>query len=157
MTHLSQLLSISALFLFLAGCSNESTKPETLVIDYDEAEMEQAMVTARERVGEFIETLEAGDADSFSVKVPITDDNGTQHFWITEVKFDEGKFKGVIGNDPGVVENVTFGQEWETAQSGISDWMFVRGEKIHGGFTIDPLLNSYPKEDGDALRAKLVR
>lgn len=101
--------------------------------------------------------MESGDADSFSVKAPIADENGTEYFWITDVSFDDGKFKGVIGNDPGIVKNVKFGQEWEVEEDEISDWMFTRGDLIHGGFTIDPLLGSYPKEEADALRAKLVR
>ena len=39
----------------------------------------------------------------------------------------------------------------------ISDWMYPRGDKIYGGYTIDPLLVTYPKEEADELRAKLVR
>ena len=39
----------------------------------------------------------------------------------------------------------------------ISDWMYTRGDKIYGGYTIDPLLVTYPKEEADELRAKLVR
>ncbi|MCV5961615.1 DUF2314 domain-containing protein, partial [Escherichia coli] len=37
------------------------------------------------------------------------------------------------------------------------DWMYTRGDKIYGGYTIDPLLATYPKEEADELRAKLVR
>ena len=36
-------------------------------------------------------------------------------------------------------------------------WMYTRGDKIYGGYTIDPLLVTYPKEEADELRAKLVR
>ena len=31
----------------------------------------------------------------------------------------------------------------------ISDWMYTRGDKIYGGYTIDPLLVTYPKEEAD--------
>ncbi|HGC1664629.1 DUF2314 domain-containing protein, partial [Escherichia coli] len=48
-------------------------------------------------------------------------------------------------------------QEWKIKKEDISDWMYTRGDKIYGGYTIDPLLVTYPKEEADELRAKLVR
>ncbi|MDZ9931073.1 DUF2314 domain-containing protein, partial [Escherichia coli] len=68
-----------------------------------------------------------------------------------------GMFIGVISNDPGIVTNVEYGQEWKIKKEDISDWMYTRGDKIYGGYTIDPLLVTYPKEEADELRAKLVR
>ncbi|SRY16853.1 ydjO [Escherichia coli] len=71
--------------------------------------------------------------------------------------FPNGMFIGVISNDPGIVTNVEYGQEWKIKKEDISDWMYTRGDKIYGGYTIDPLLVTYPKEEADELRAKLVR
>lgn len=140
--------------LLLTGCDQ---RPETLVSSYDQKAMETAILTAEARVDEFIAVLQANGADSFSVKAPITDSHGTEHFWITDVSFKDGFFMGKVGNEPGIVKNVQLGQDWRIAKAEISDWMYMRGEKIHGGFTIDPLLHSYPKEQADALRARLVR
>tara|TARA_R110002096_G_scaffold4501_25_gene21224 strand:+ start:25640 stop:26104 length:465 start_codon:yes stop_codon:yes gene_type:complete len=141
----------------MVSCSPESSKPETLVNSYDEAEMDAAVEKARSTVDEFITELKSRSADSFSVKAPITDDNGTEHFWITDVEYSAGQFSGLIGNDPGIVKNVKFGDPWKLSRDEISDWMYLRGERIHGGFTIDPLLGSYPEDQAEALRAKLVR
>ena len=154
MKDLCPLILASAL---LCSCDVPSGEPETLVREYDESGMDAAIEKARSTVDEFLEVLEKGEADSFSVKAPITDDNGTEHFWLTDVTHKDGEFMGLVGNDPGIVKNVTYGQPWKIAKEEISDWMFTRGEKIHGGYTIDPLLDSYPKEEADALRAKLVR
>ena len=140
--------------LLLTGCDQ---RPETLVNSYDRKAMETAISTAKTRVDEFITVLNAKGADSFSVKAPITDSHGTEHFWIIDVSFKDGFFTGKIGNEPGIVKNVQLGQDWRIAKSEISDWMYMRGEKIHGGFTIDPLLHSYPKDQADAMRARLVR
>ena len=119
--------------------------------------MDAAIERARKEVDEFMKVLAATNADSFSVKAPIKDANGTEHFWITDVRYEKGEFVGKIGNDPGIVENVKMGQVWRIKKEEISDWMYVRGEKIHGGYTIDPLLPSMDKTQGDALRRKLVR
>ncbi|WP_264878953.1 DUF2314 domain-containing protein, partial [Escherichia coli] len=81
----------------------------------------------------------------------------TEHFCLTEVTYSNGMFIGVISNDPGIVTNVEYGQEWKIKKEDISDWMYTRGDKIYGGYTIDPLLVTYPKEEADELRAKLVR
>lgn len=150
-------LLLFCLLGFLAGCSPDTSKPETLTDAYDEAEMTAAMEKARSTVDEFITELKSRTADSFSVKAPITDDNGTEHFWITDVEYSAGQFSGLVGNDPGIVKNVKFGDPWKLKRDEISDWMYTRGEKIHGGFTIDPLLDSFPEDEADALRANLVR
>lgn len=152
---MKRFLLFLGVILFLAGCP--SKRPETLVSSYDARAMEVAISTARGRVDDFVAVLRANDADSFSVKAPITDSHGTEHFWITDVSFKDGVFTGRIGNEPGIVKNVRFGQEWRIEKEKISDWMYMRGDKIHGGFTIDPLLGSYSKEEADALRARLVR
>lgn len=160
MKHFPVLLTLVFAALSCGGCTKEkpaAPKPDTLAEEYDEKEMDRAIATARKRTNEFLAVLKAKDADSFSVKAPITDDNGTEHFWITDVTYADGEFSGLIGNDPGIVKNVKMGQPWKVAAAEISDWMFMRGEMIHGGFTIDPLLETYPKEQADQLRSKLVR
>ena len=133
--------------------------PETLVQEsgYDEGAMDEAVAIARSRVGEFVEVLGSGDADSFSVKAPIVDGDGTEHFWLNDVVLEGDVFQGVIANEPGIVGNVEMGQPWSIDREEISDWMFVRGNMIHGGFTIDPLLGSMPDEDAEAMRSRLVR
>jgi uncharacterized protein YegJ (DUF2314 family) len=157
MNRFLPVLAFTGFALLFSGCSDPRPKPETLVEHYDESAINEAIATARSRVDEFIDVLARGDADTFSVNVPITDAKGTEHFWLTEVTYSDGSFTGLIGNDPGIVGNVEFGQSRTVPKEAISDWMFTRGDKIHGGFTIDPLLPSYPKEKAEELRPRLVR
>tara|TARA_R100000027_G_scaffold54802_2_gene43882 strand:+ start:2783 stop:3250 length:468 start_codon:yes stop_codon:yes gene_type:complete len=147
---------LSLITLVMAGCNDTSgDQPETLRSDYNESQMDAAIKRARNSIPEFIPVLESGDAESFSVKTPITDDNGTEHFWISDVRYVDGQFVGTIGNDPGIVESVTFGQVWTVGEDEISDWMYMRDGMIHGGYTIDPLLGDSPEDL--ALRSRLVR
>jgi len=163
MTRLLASLALLGLLFFTSACSKTEKVAETLpvdeglVLEYDAAEMEKAVATARTRVGEFITALAKGDAESYSVNVPISDVNGSEQFWVGAVTYKDGQFTGRIGNDPEIVQTVKNGQAWTASQEEISDWMFTVDGKIHGGFTIDPLLATYPKEEADALRAKLVR
>jgi uncharacterized protein YegJ (DUF2314 family) len=134
--------------------------PGTLVRDgYNQAQMDSAIARARKEVNLFLTELAKDDADSYSVKAAITDRNSTEHFWLIDISYDKDKgiFKGNIGNRPGIVRNVKAGQEWTIKRDDISDWMYTRGEKIHGGYTIDPLLATMPKDQAAAMKARLVR
>lgn len=151
-THLSLSLAIVA----IACCSCES-KPETLVEGgYDEKEMKAAIERARKEVDRFIAELKKGDGEDFAVKAPIEDKGKTEHFWLADVAFRDGEFHGTIGNDPGIVSNVKFGQKWTIKKDDISDWMFMRDGKMHGNYTMRPLLRTMPKAEADKWRSLLA-
>ncbi|MGJ8652716.1 MAG: YegJ family protein [Opitutaceae bacterium] len=146
------------ILLFIASLVGCDQKPETLVTGgYDQTEMEHAILRAQNEVNEFVQVLENRAADSFSVKAPITDGDDVEHFWIVDISYKDGYFIGTIGNDPGVVKNVEFGQEWKIKKDEISDWMYTRGVMMHGGYTIDPLLPTMSDEEAAELKACLVR
>jgi uncharacterized protein YegJ (DUF2314 family) len=152
---LRNLLFIATLACLLTGCGK---KPETLAIEpYDQKAMDAAIARARTETGEFLRVLAANDGESFSVKAPITEGEAVEHFWLTDVVYRDGVFVGKIGNDPGIVTHVKLGQEWEIKKEEISDWMFIRGERIHGGYTIDPLLEQMPADEAAEMRRRLVR
>jgi uncharacterized protein YegJ (DUF2314 family) len=159
--RLLKLLAVLALTLSITAPTTSAAKdPDTLVRGgYSQAQMDAGIARARKEVGAFLDVLAKDDADSFAVKVPITDKNGTEHFWLVDIEYDKAKasFTGKIGNRPGIVRNVKSGQEWTVKRDEITDWNYTRGEKIHGGYTIDPLLASMPKDQAAAMKARLVR
>jgi uncharacterized protein YegJ (DUF2314 family) len=147
-------LVLVPLFLVFCSCSQQ---PETLVDGgYDEAEMDAAIARARSEVDAFIAELDAGNGTNFAVKAPIEDDGETEHFWLTDVVYRDGEFEGVIGNDPGIVTNVKFGQKWTIEKSDISDWMFMRDDKMHGNYTMRPLLKTMPEQEAAKFREMLA-
>lgn len=119
--------------------------------------MDAAIATARGKIEEFKKVLAAKEGEMFSVKTPVEENGLTEHFWLSDVSYSDGVFSGKIANEPGIVGNVKFGDSWTVKETEISDWMFMRGEMIHGGFTLEPLLKSMPEEQAEELRAKLVR
>ena len=117
--------------------------PETIVRDgYDIAEMEDAIARGRATVDRFILSLERQEGSEFCVKVPITDEGQTEHFWLDNLGYKNGMFTGKIADDPGVVQNVKFGQKWSVHKNEISDWMFMRDRRMYGNFTLVPLLQT---------------
>ncbi|TWU05474.1 YegJ family protein [Stieleria varia] len=154
---MNRFFSIALLCVVACGCGGERSKPETLVDSgYDQQEMDDAIAKARSEVDSFITELSAPTGTDHAVKAPITDDGQTEHFWLTEVSFQNGEFKGTINNDPGIVNNVQIGQEWTIKKSEISDWMFMRDDKMHGNYTMRPLLKTLPEEEAAMYRSLLA-
>lgn len=142
--------------LIMAHCSC-SPSPKTLVQGgYDQQEMDAAIARAQREVDAFIEELSKRNGSDFAVKAPIEDQGKTEHFWLTDVVYRDGEFEGLIGNDPGVVGNVKFGQKWKLKKSQISDWMFMRDGKMHGNYTMRPLLKTMPKDEAAQFEAMLA-
>jgi len=147
--------AVLSLVLVISSCKRD---PETLVRDgYDEQEMQEATARARAEVDVFIAALEKGQGSDFAVKAPIKDRGETEHFWLTHVVYRDGSFEGLIGNEPGVVTNVKFGQKWTVKKTEISDWLFLRGEKMHGNYTMRPLLKTMKEEEAEMWRARFAK
>ena len=143
----------------LVMCSLGACKraPETLVEGgFDEREMDAAIARARGEVDVFIKELSQGNGTNFAVKAPIDDQEKTEHFWLTDVVYRDGTFEGVIGNEPGVVTNVKMGQKWSLKKLEISDWMFMRGGKMYGNYTMRPLLKTMPADEAAKLQSLLA-
>lgn len=144
------LLPLLAAMFAIVGCSSQ---PETLVEGgYDEGEMASATERAISEVDTFIADLETGRSETYAVKAPIKDGGETEHFWLTGVTFANGEFTGTINNEPGMVSNVTMGQQYSLGKTEISDWMFMRDGKMHGNYTMRPLLATMQEEEAAMYR-----
>lgn len=69
-------------------------------------------------------------------------------------KLPDGNFSGRFANQPGELPK-NDGDQVEFKQADITDWLFIRNEKVVGGETIRLLLKSMPKEQADAMRAQM--
>lgn len=147
-------LSVVLLVVLCCSCTKS---PETFVKGgYDEQEMEAAIARARSEVDVFIKELSKRNGTDFAVKAPIQDEDDIEHFWLTDIVYRNGKFEGVIGNDPAIVKNVKFGQTWTIKKSEISDWLFMRNGKMHGNYTMRPLLKTMPEAEAAKFRSMLA-
>jgi uncharacterized protein YegJ (DUF2314 family) len=139
--------------LLLACCGCDKT-PDTLVKDgYDQKEMDAAIARAHREVDAFVTELSKPTGENHAVKAPIQDAGKTEHFWLIKVSYKDGEFTGTIDNDPGIVGNVKIGQTWTLKKEEISDWMFMRDGKMHGNYTMRPLLKTLPEEQAAKFRS----
>lgn len=144
------------LLLTLSGCTTNNASDSLIVGGYDEEEMDAAIARARSEIDSFIAEMSKGTGTDFSVKVGIEDKEETEHFWLKDIVYRNGKFEGVIDNDPGLISNVKRGQRWSAKQSEISDWLFMRGGKMYGNYTLRPLLKTMPEEKAAKLKSILA-
>jgi len=113
-------------------------EPPVLFIEGEDPKMVAAIKKARADVKQFTDALAKPKTThtSFAVKVMIVDGKFTEHMWLTDVRYKDGKFSGVLNNEPNDVKTVKIGDKLSASEKEISDWMYVDGRKLVGGYTI---------------------
>jgi uncharacterized protein YegJ (DUF2314 family) len=132
-------LALRAIVAFaLMGCARQDT---VLRVAEDDQAMSAAIAQARATLPQMWRTFEQRDGgeSDFSLKVKITDKKGTEHFWLTEIERKDGQTLGTINNDPEIVGNVKLGDRIRIPEADISDWLYLRGGKMVGNYTLRAL------------------
>lgn len=115
----------------------------------NESEMNVAVDEARETMSEFFSALEekAANCDRFALKLKITDENGSEHFWLKDIAKKGDTVMGIIDNEPHVVNSVRQGDEVDVDFSAVTDWGYFRDGSGRGFFTLRALLKSLSKPE----------
>jgi len=126
---------------------------DTVAVSADDARMNAAIEKARSSLDSFIAALSAPkpSQSEFSVKVRVEDGKRVEHMWVNPVRYENGKFTGVINNDAELVRTVKLGDTIHAEKPEISDWMYVEDGKLVGGYTIRVLRDQM----GDAERREM--
>lgn len=150
--HSQGMVALVAAFVsLLPGCGK---RDKVVEVEPDDPEMLAAIARARETLPQFWEVFDQpsrGEKD-FSLKVKITDENGDEHFWATDIERRDGKTMGTISNDPNIVANVKFGDRIEIPEADITDWLYLRGGKMVGNETLKPLFKTMPPAEVEKFK-----
>jgi uncharacterized protein YegJ (DUF2314 family) len=125
-------------------------------VDSDDAQMNAAIAHAKATLSSFIKIYQSSGADSYSIKLPITDKGQTEFFWLSDISYADGKFTGTIDNDPELVHNVKLGQKMTVDSSQVADWLYMKGDKMYGNFTMRVLLPKMSPDDQAKMRALMA-
>ncbi|MFC4159429.1 YegJ family protein [Chitinimonas lacunae] len=120
-------------------------------------EMVAAIERARASLDEFlaINAKPPKEASDFRLKVMVQDENGTEHLWVTPFKsLGQDRFKGIISNQPRIVDSVEGGQEYEFSRAQISDWGYVKDGRQIGSYTVCALFKQMSKAEVKFYREK---
>jgi uncharacterized protein YegJ (DUF2314 family) len=130
--------------------------PPVIDVRAADAEMNAAIAHARATLPTFWASYDAPKPteSGHCLKVRLAGDGYVEHIWMADVeKLPDGNYSGRFSNEPNDLPGKNIGDQAEFEHADISDWMFMRSEKIVGGETIKLLLKSMLKEEADAMRA----
>lgn len=113
--------------------------------------MNDAVSQARSTFGFFIKANKNRQKNQsfFAVKYPFDFENGKEHLWLVDIATDSNRFFGTVNNDPELTKKVKCDQRIEFNPDSISDWKFVQGNTLVGGYTIKVIYNKLPENEKD--------
>jgi uncharacterized protein YegJ (DUF2314 family) len=116
----------------------DDPRPEVARIAVDDPMTAAAIVEARRTVGEFLRAYRARAADQrdFRVKILVADKGLVEQFWVAVQSATEESFTGTIGNNPGDITSIKYGDRVTVAAREISDWMYVERGVLRGGYSV---------------------
>lgn len=144
-------------YIFISACNKKTHKleregePDIYTIQQDDAEMNKAIATAKENLHIFKNVLEKNNTGctSFNLKVRFKTPDRYEHIWVSDISLRKNTFYGVIGNLPAYLPEIKLGDTISIKNEDITDWMFLDGNKLHGGYTIQVLRNRMTEEERD--------
>lgn len=159
MPRILGLLVTIALPLTIAACDDGSPSAGAsrpgVVTEYDEQLMARAIQKARDTQGELVVALAANNPNfsGFAVKKPYPVPGSTEgeHIWINDVTWDGQAFTGVVNNEPVDTKAVTMGDRVTVAPHELTDWIYIDGNKVVGGYTLRVIHHQSSPEEQKAF------
>jgi uncharacterized protein YegJ (DUF2314 family) len=127
------------LLVALAGCTRSKEGSNYQHVSDDDAAMNAAIAKAKAASGDFVKAFHAqkpGTKDFFVKKPYPTPSGEVEHMWIEVTEENNGTLSGIVANDAEETREVKNGQKVTLSVSEISDWKYVDGKKLIGGYTI---------------------
>lgn len=155
---------VCVVVIVLGGCKKESEGKRVVQRpgepDYvrtgDDALMERAIAKGRATQQELIKAIQSPKASwhGFSVKKGFpTPGGGEEHMWIVKPTWDGKVFHGVINNEPVDTHAVALGDTVTVTPAELSDWMYLDGNRLIGGYTVRVLFSEKsPQEKQDFVK-----
>ena len=137
---------------------DENGGDDVYSVDSDDEEMNKAILKAQATYNDFLTALKSPDSltEEFTVKMRFDygEDNG-EHMWLADPYFENGKLFGILDSDPVEIKTVKAGDTLEILQNKVSDWMYLKNNKLVGGYTIKVLYNKMSKKEQEEFRDQL--
>jgi uncharacterized protein YegJ (DUF2314 family) len=125
--------------------------PNILWLDGADADMVAAVREAQKTFGQYRKALTrlTDPVEDCGVKVFFPsqqDQTAGEHMWVDEIEFTRKGMVGTLCNDPGWIRGLVCGQRVQFTTDRVSDWFFVVGGVLFGGFTLKLLYRHYTPE-----------
>lgn len=146
---MKHLFIISLCALILSACDKKKLdkterqgEPDIYNVAGTDVGMNAAMLKAKSKMGDFDTALASGNYIGYAIKVRFNKpDGGGEHIWLNKIYKKGPEYWGVVNDDPEWTKEVKFGDTLKIDNAKISDWMYIDGMKLKGGYTIKLLRN----------------
>jgi len=116
--------------------------------------MHAARQKARDTIPRFMALMKAKTEATHTVKFPLTQNGATEHIWLQVAAYKDGKFIGLLSNEPVNGATYKIGDRMDVAASDVEDWMVVDGQDIYGGYSTRLILDDMPPENAAPLKKR---
>jgi len=143
---------LSLLAVVTSSGRARAQEDRVVTVDVGDAELNAAMAKARGSLDVFWKQFAHPDpgVSDLTLKIRISDANGTEAFWLTDIQRDGEDLSGTINNDADVVKSVRLGQRYAFRVADITDWSFQRNGKTVGNETARVLIKRLKPEEAKA-------
>jgi len=142
--------------LSFTACGSES---DTVVYaDPDSAALVQASEQARATLPKFLEMMASppDGTSEYSLKVAVpAKDGSSEHIWMSDISVNGDEFTGIVNNDPKDVAGMKIGDRASFVKTDVSDWQFMKDEKLFGHYTTRTMLNLMNEEQRQLVESLL--
>lgn len=150
---------ITFILLSFTGCKNSDTaeieNQPTISVESDDKEMAEAIEKANQTLTDFNAVLSNPKIEVKSLKVKFeTSNGGGEHIWLTDVQYKNGKYSGILDNEPEYITEYKIGDKIEVDNSKISDWMYIKNGKLFGGYTMKLLRSRMTETEREQFDAE---
>lgn len=130
----------------------ENNGDEVYTVGSDDDEMNQAILKAKQTYPEFLTALHSEDSLNHAHAVKMRFDFGSEktnaeHMWLGDLFFRDSVLFGILNSDPVEILSVKNGDTLEIKKEKLSDWMYIRDNRLMGGYTIKVLYNKMTSEE----------
>jgi uncharacterized protein YegJ (DUF2314 family) len=133
----------------------------TMQVEQIDEEILQIAEDARNTLPSFFRHLNRPGAgeEQFCVKYPFAADNdgGIEQVWLTSIYFKNGYYYGVLASSPILISGIKKGDKVTFEADNITDWMYMRNDRIIGGYSIKYLLEKIPDNQRSDREFKLLQ
>lgn len=154
----TKILITLILFCFIS-CKNtdkveRKDQPDIYNVKASDAEMNEAIEKAKQTLHDFNAALLNPEIEVKSLKVKFQNQTDVEHVWLSNVVFKDGKYSGILDNEPEYFTEYKIGDTIDVDDKNISDWMYIKNGKLFGGYTIKVLRNRMSESEREQFDAE---
>jgi uncharacterized protein YegJ (DUF2314 family) len=147
----SKILITLIIFCFISCKNSDKVERENQPDIYDvkstDKEMNAAIEKANQTLTNFNTALLNPEIEVKSLKVKFQNETDAEHIWLSDIEFKDGKYSGVLDNEPEYITEYKIGDKVNVDSKNISDWMYIDNGKLFGGYTIKVLRNRMSEDE----------